>query len=158
MQPVRPAARKTKTAEMTKTSDSRLPAGWARFSYGSLSVGAPSGWKVRSAPLSCGSPPNTVNEYTLNTLRSTSCPSFGPGSPTVEAVVIECLRGKAGRLYSGTSSTTVVEGRVLYRQDTYVYQLGRGSEGVVFLPMNFGPLPTLGAEILATVEPTGKPC
>lgn len=116
MQPVRPAARKTKTAEMTKTSDSHLPAGWARFSYGSLSVGAPSGWKVRSAPLSCGSPPNTVNEYTLNTLRSTSCPSFGPGSPTVEAVV------------------------------------------VVFLPINFSPLPTLGAEILATVEPTGKPC
>lgn len=141
-----------------KTSDSHLPAGWARFSYGSLSVGAPAGWKVSSAPLFCGSPPNTVNEYTLSTLRATSCPAYGPGSPTVEAVAIECLRGQAADLYSSTSSTTVVKGKVLYRQDTYVYQLGNGWEGVVLLPVNFGPLPTLGAEILATVQPTGKPC
>lgn len=141
-----------------KTSDTHLPDGWARFSYGSLSVGAPAGWKVSSAPLFCGSPPNTVNEYTLSTLRPTSCPSYGPDSPTVEAVAIECLRGQAGRLYSGTSSTTVVEGKVLYRQDTYVYQLGSGWEGVVLLPMNFGPLSTLGTEILATVKPTGRPC
>lgn len=141
-----------------RTSDPHLPPGWARFSYGSLSVGAPGGWKVSSSPLICGSPPHTVSEYTVSALRSTACPSYGPGGQSVEAVAIECLRAQAGRLYSGTSSTTVVEGKVLYRQDTYVYEPGDGWEGVVLLPVNFGPLSTLGAEILATVRPTGNPC
>ena len=141
-----------------KTSDPRLPTGWARFAYGALSVGAPSGWAISSAPLFCGSPPNVVNEYTLSAVRAASCPAYGPESPTVEAVAIECLRGQASRLYSSTSSTTIIDRRVLYREDSYVYLHGNGWEGVVLLPINFSPGSTLGAEILSTVEPSGKPC
>lgn len=140
-----------------KATDPHLPAGWARFSYGSLSVGAPAGWKVNSTPLFCGSPPKTVSEYKLTSVTATSCPSFGPASPTAEAVAIECLLGKANGLYSGLTPTTTVDGEVLHREGTFVYLQGSGWEGVVLLPMNFGP-PALGSTILATVEPTGKPC
>lgn len=142
-----------------QTTDPRLPAGWARFSYGALSVGAPANWKVSSAPLFCGSPPSTVTETTSDSLRATSCPSFGPDSPRVQAVAIECLRGGANGLFRDSGPGTSMAGGVLhtYGGGTAVYLQGSRWEGVVLLPMNFGPA-SLGNQILGTVEPTGRPC
>lgn len=137
--------------------DRTLPSGWIRYSYGSLSVGAPASWKVSGTPLFCGSPPNTVTESTLYSLTATSCPAMTPQTPTVSAVAIICLRGKANRADSGPASTIVVDGRALQRTADLVYLQGTGSEGEVVLPVNFGP-PSLGPTILATVAPTGRAC
>jgi hypothetical protein len=136
-----------------------LPAGWARFSYGSLSVAAPKTWKVSRVPLAnCAAPsPNSVSEYTVTRVTASSCPAESGDVPTVAAIAIECLRGAANGLYSGSATTTVVRGATLSRIDTRVWLQSGSWEGVVFLAENFGPA-SLGRAILATVEPTGRPC
>jgi hypothetical protein len=141
-----------------KTKDVRLPAGWARFSYGSLSVGAPATWTVRSTPWrNCSLPPqHTVTEDTDTTVRISSC-GAGSTSTTVQAVAIECLRGKANGLYYGPGPTVTVNGETLHKRESMVYLQGDGWEGTVSLSDYFGP-PSLGAAILTTVEPTGRPC
>ncbi len=132
----------------------RLPHGWKRFSYGSLSVGAPATWKVSTArPPNCGPrPSNTVTEYTATTVEVSSCPDTS-GNDSVPAVSIECLRGAANGLFSG-SATTIAGRATLHHSGVVVWLRGRGWEGVVTLPDNA----TLGRVMLATVKPTGKPC
>jgi hypothetical protein len=139
--------------------DSALPPGWVRHSYGLLSVGAPSAWKLSTIqPPNCGSPPNhTVTEITDATVTASACPSISSAEPAVSAVVIECLVGKANGLYSGFSASTVVGGQTMYRNGTVVYLQGGAAQGVVYLPDSFGPAP-LADEILGTVAPSGKPC
>jgi hypothetical protein len=137
--------------------DRTLPSGWIRYSYGSLSVGAPASWKVSGTPLFCGSPPHTVTESTLYSLTATSCPAMTPQSPRVSAVAIMCLRGKANRADSGPASPVVVNGHMLQRTDDLVSLQGSGSKGEVVLPENFGPS-SLAPMILATVAPTGRAC
>lgn len=143
-----------------KTKDARLPAGWARFSYGSLSVGAPATWRVSSTPWpSCSlPPPHVVGEYTTDTVTTSACGSGPAGEgPTVEAVSIVCWRGKAKRIFSGPGPTVTVNGKTLHQDQTRVYLQGNGWEGAVELADPFGS-PRLGAAILSTVEPTGKSC
>jgi hypothetical protein len=141
------------------STQTQLPAGWARFSYGSLSAGAPKTWKVSPTPLpNCAAPaPNSVSEYTLTRVTASSCPAEIGDVATVAAIAIECLRGAANGLYSGAATTTVVRGATLSRSGTLVSFQGASWEGVVTLADNFAPA-SLGRAILATVEPTGRPC
>jgi hypothetical protein len=142
-----------------KSTQEPLPTGWTRFSYGSLSVRAPKTWKVSPAPLpNCAAPPpNSVSEYTLTRVTASNCPAEIGDVPTVAAIAIECLRGAANGLYSGSATSTVVRGTTLARSGTLVWLQGASWEGVVTLADNFAPA-SLGRAILATVEPTGRPC
>jgi hypothetical protein len=137
-------------------SSTHLPHGWKRFSYGSLSVGAPATWKVsRARPPNCGPrPSNTVSEYTVTTVEVSNCPDIPANTSTPPAISIECLRGAANGLFSGSATTTVAGRTTLHHNGLVVWLPGRGWEGAVVLPNNA----TLGRVMLATVEPTVKPC
>lgn len=137
-------------------NDASLPRGWMRYSYGSLSVGAPATWKIDTLrPSICASPPDqTVSEFTDSSTSSVSCPA-GLGGRPIQAVELSCLVGQANQSYSGAATTTV-NGQSLGRSGNVVYLQGDGSEGIVSLPEPFDP--ALDDEILGTVAPTGHRC
>jgi hypothetical protein len=143
------------TTSVAVQSSTRLPHGWKRFSYGSLRVGAPATWKVSTArPPNCGSAPSkTVSEYTVTTVEFSSCPGVRVDTSD-PAVSIQCLRGAADGLFSGSATTTVVDGATLHHSGRFVWLQGRGWEGVVILPNNA----SLSRAMLPTVEPSGSPC
>lgn len=114
------------------STDPKLPAGWTRFSYGSLSVGAPRMWTIRRAPLhNCfAPPPHTVSEYTTTTLTESSCPSEHAGPPwPPTAVAIACFGAKANGVFGGSATTMIVHGTTLSRSGDVVWLQGRSSEG-----------------------------
>jgi hypothetical protein len=140
------------------TTDSRLPAGWVRYSYGALSVGAPRGWTVYNFIPLCPSGPGTgVDEFTETTRMGASCGRPYNGISTV--IALGCLEGIAvGQFERGSpSDSTRVDGRLLYRSSIQVSLRGSGWEATCFLLYGFSP-PGLGREILGTVEPTGRSC
>jgi len=55
---------------------------------------------------------------------------------------------------SGPATTTVVGAATVHHSGEVVWLQGRGWEGVVLLPNNA----SLGRAMLATVEPSGRPC
>jgi hypothetical protein len=133
---------------------------WVRRGYGALSVDVPTGWKVitTAVPPNCGSPPDAaVSERTTSTVTYSACPTISDDSPEVSAVVIECLIGKADRLYSGSPVIRVVGGQVLRGSATTVYLQQSHGEAVVYLSNNFGAT-ELGRRILASVAPSGGTC
>jgi hypothetical protein len=134
-----------------------LPAGWARFSYGPLTVAAPRGWKVQhDVPPSCvGPPPNTVSEYTLSEDVLSSCPSRD-SSPPLVGIDIVCLVDAANGTFTG-APWKVARGATLRRSGLGIVLLQSSRwESMVVLD---GDTPaSLGRAILGTVEPTGKEC
>jgi hypothetical protein len=106
---------------LRSSTDRALPLGWTRFSYGSLSIGVPSGWTVDKSPFSiCVPQPNdTVQAVTFTTQVSSACPS-GTETALQNDAQLECLTATANHLYVDASSTTVINGTVLGR-------LGAGS-------------------------------
>ena len=73
-------------------------------------------------------------------------------------MAIECLTGRAGHLFSGQVATTVVAGKLLLRPSpNEVYLQGDGWQEAVVLSPTLGAS-SVGAQILATVQPTGRAC
>jgi hypothetical protein len=148
-----------RAASSSRAGVSPLPTGWMRYSYKALSVGVPAGWKISSALLLCSWPADTVDEFTVdNPIElAASCPAGGPSPAVVQSIAIECLTGRAGHLFSGPGPTTIVDRQVLHHSSpSLVYLQGDGWQAVV---ATAEPAPTsFTAKVLATVEPTGKPC
>ncbi len=137
------------------THDSRLPAGWARYSYGALSVGAPADWKVITwdAPLAN----NAVSETMTSTVQA-STGNLAPSPPT-NAVSISCGRGQASHLFSEPGPGKLVGGKSLHYMWSaqLVYLQGDSWQALVSVPAQTIPT-SLATQLLDTVEPTGKAC
>jgi hypothetical protein len=135
--------------------DSRLPAGWVRYSYGALSVGAPSDWKV----VSWVAPPanNTVSETTTSTVQVSA--GNPPPNPPTNEVSISCGRGQVSHMFSEPGPGTFVDWKSLHymRSARLVYLQGDSWQGLVSVPAQTIP-PSLATRLLDTVEPTGKAC
>ena len=138
-------------------SDKTLPAGWVRYSYGALSVGAPRGWRIYSYVPLCPPPHGTndvVIEFTETTPEAASC-AYSPGPSRV--IALGCLIGPAMGEFGSPSQTTRVQGRLLHRSDTEITYPGSGWKAVFLLLPGFSPT-GLGEEIMSTVKPTGRSC
>jgi hypothetical protein len=142
----------------TAASAPAEPAGWTRFSYGSVSVSVPGPWTIVTSPPPSCSPPSdeTVTEVRLSSVTESACPA-NIGRGTVRAVVIECLVGRAHALFSGGPVIRVVNGQALRQGGDGIYLQQAEAEGVVSLATGFAS-ESLGNQILASVTPTGKSC
>ena len=136
------------------TSPTSTSTGSARFSYGSLSVAVPRGWILSTKPLeNCfPPPPDTVTEARVSTVTASSCPNMASKS-TAPYVTIQCLTGKANRLFSGGTGV-VIRGHALYRSGNVMWLQGPNSEGVVIA----GGSSALVQQLLSSVRPTGQGC
>lgn len=135
--------------------DLRLPAGWARYSYGALSVGAPAHWKV----ITWDAPPanNTVSETTTSVVHAST--GNLPRYPPTNEVSISCGRGQASHLFSEPGPGRLVGWRSLHYMWSagLVYLQGDSWQALVFVSAQTVPK-SLTAQLLDTVEPTGKAC
>lgn len=137
--------------------DKALPAGWVRYSYGALSVGAPRGWNIYNYVPLCppaGGTTDVVIEFTERTPEAASC-AYSPGPSRV--IALGCLLGPARRAFGSPPQTIRVQRKTFHRSSTEVTLEGSDWEAVFLLLPGFLPS-GLGQQILNTVKPTGRSC